>query len=47
MLGVGGRRAAMPEDLTLAQIDEYWARLADMKKKFESFAKSYIKTLDQ
>jgi hypothetical protein len=37
----------MPEDLTAAQIDEYWTRLAQMKKQFESFAKSYIKTLDQ
>eukprot|EP01043_Picozoa_sp_COSAG02_P081873 COSAG02_NODE_20226_length_842_cov_1.090175_2_plen_90_part_00 len=36
----------MPEDLTPEQVDEYWTRLNAMKEKFESFAKSYIKTLD-
>jgi hypothetical protein len=33
-------------DLTPEQVDEYWTRLTAMKKQFESFAKSYIKTLD-
>jgi hypothetical protein len=47
--GVGARerRATMPEELTPEQIDEYWTRLGQMKKQFESFAKSYIKTLEQ
>ena len=37
----------MPEELSPAQVDEYWTRLARMKKQFEAFAQSYIKTLDQ
>eukprot|EP01043_Picozoa_sp_COSAG02_P039872 COSAG02_NODE_3181_length_7215_cov_30.624930_2_plen_1762_part_00 len=37
----------MPEELTATQIDEYWTRLAQLKKKYESFAQSYIKTLDE
>ena len=28
------------------QEEEYWTRLAAMKAQFESFATSYIKTLD-
>ena len=37
----------MPEELTPEQVNEYWTRLGGMKQQFESFAKSYIKTLDQ
>eukprot|EP01044_Picomonas_judraskeda_P023746 COSAG03_NODE_6322_length_1079_cov_0.562245_1_plen_58_part_10 len=37
----------MPEELTPEQVNEYWTRLGGMKPQFESFATSYIKTLDQ
>ena len=35
-----------PSQLSPEQEEEYWTRLAAMKTQFESFATSYIKTLD-
>ena len=35
-----------PSQLSPEQEEEYWTRLAAMKQQFESFATSYIKTLD-
>jgi hypothetical protein len=43
----GGVSATMPEELTPEQVDLYWSRLAKMKEQFESFARSYMKTLEQ
>ena len=37
--------ATRPEELPELE-EEYWTRLAAMKTQFESFASSYIKTLD-
>ena len=35
-----------PSQFSPEQEEEYWTRLAAMKAQFESFATSYIKTLD-
>ena len=35
------------EELTPEQVDLYWSRLAAMKEQFESFARSYMKTLEE
>ena len=33
--------------MTPEQIEEYWRRLAELKQRFEQFARSYIRTLEQ